>query len=80
MQSSPESPLIFSLIHRIFHQESVESLKTSAIQNGTSDEDFTVNCGFLIYDSTVGFIEFLIFFRRFLFTAVVSLQTLEITK
>uniref|UniRef100_A0A0C9RU76 Dipeptidyl peptidase 3 n=2 Tax=Fopius arisanus TaxID=64838 RepID=A0A0C9RU76_9HYME len=46
VQTSPESPLIFALLHKIFLGGSIESLKTSALESGVSPEDFTA---FLVY-------------------------------
>jgi dipeptidyl-peptidase-3 len=42
VQTSPESPLIFSLLNGIFTTESVKSLKSSC-DGKVSDTDFTVS-------------------------------------
>lgn len=42
VQTSPESPLIFVLLHKIFAGESIQDLKTAALSEGLSEDDFTV--------------------------------------
>lgn len=43
MQTSPESPLIFALLHKIFIQETIDELRKSALDAGVSENDFMVS-------------------------------------
>lgn len=42
MQTSPESPLIFALLHKLLLAESVADIKDKAISVGFTENDFTV--------------------------------------
>lgn len=46
VQTSPESPLIFSLLHRII-AEPIDDLKAASVKNGVSEDDFTVIIDFI---------------------------------
>lgn len=52
VQTSPESPLLFALLHKIFLSETINELKNSAFNAGVSEDEFTVSlytiCGIVI--------------------------------
>lgn len=46
IQTSPESPLLFALLHKVFLAEPIDSLKASALAAGVSEDEFIVRIFF----------------------------------
>lgn len=42
IQTSPESPLIFALLHKIYLAESIDELKNAVTRANVTEDDFTV--------------------------------------
>lgn len=80
LQTSTESGSLFSILHQVFEQQSVEDLKKQALEvNGLSEDEFQVNLNSSAGLCNSFYIPFFIF-RQFLYSHVVFMQIWEITK
>lgn len=49
LQTSPESPILYALLHKIFLAEPVADLKKNALDAGVTEDEFTVSLTFFFF-------------------------------
>lgn len=49
IQSSPEAPIIFSLLHRLYSAQPIDEFKANALAAGVQQDDITVNYMLLFF-------------------------------
>lgn len=47
VQTSPESPAIFAILHNIYLEDSIDELKKKSLDNGVTVDEFKVKCLFI---------------------------------